>query len=326
MKKISLSIGTLLISMLCFGQLNTNLVVSATPPGTLIDWATKKETLTYVIVNSGLPRQVVIKTEIKTFDGTVVANTNLAKARIINVERGNNLILSAAEVLPIEVMIFYGKFKTTLEKTGKLLADNYQLCVQLVTPVDFLPVSEQRCRNFTIAAFQLPIPVMPANETILELDKAKTTITFRWTPVAPRPTTPVTYRILVFEILQNQTPMQALRSNQPVLVKDIVGTTQYIWQHQLALMPCCRGGDLDGDGADKAIATDSTSIINGVNAYGFTWTLQTFDQLGRPFGDGNINGDAISEPSVFFIDRRLAEVRKAGQPKKIIYLDKEKRN
>ena len=354
MKKIFLSIAALVVSAGSFAQLTTTLVVSATPPGTIIDWSTKKETLTYIVANqTGAVRRAVIKAELRTTDGTLAASSNLAKAAIISFANGTT-VLSAADVIPLEVMVFNGKFRSTLEKTGKLPADNYQLCLQLVNPGDFIPVSEQRCRNFSIAAFQLPIPVMPANETILDIEKAKTAITFRWTPVAPTPNQPVTYRVTVFEVLPGQTSMQALRSNQPLLAKDIIGTTQYIWQPQLGLTICCKDGDVTGDeknintseagvgtGKDRKIITkdqDSSAQKNintseaGVgtgkdkmqkenDAYVFIWTIQTFDQQGRPFGDGNINGDGISEPAVLFIDRRPINLRKSGPPSRTIYLN-----
>lgn len=343
MKKI------LLIAAICFvtknslAQFNTNLVMSPNPPGTLLDWSTKD--LTYIISGSaGLAGQALIKATLKTTDGAIAATTNLAKARVITINPAAGNILYAADVIPLEVMIFNGKFKTSMDRSGKLPAGSYQLCVQLVRPVDFQILSEERCRNFTLAAFQLPIPIMPANETVLDIEKAKATITFRWTPVAPRPPTPVTYRVTVFEILPNQTPMQALRSNQPLLARDIVGTTQFIWQPQLGLTNCCMGdpdfdlkmkkdsiknpnhGDPDFD--LLRIKKDSGNINHGdpdFDAYAFIWTIQTFDQQHRPFGDGNINGDGISEPNVFFIDRRPPAMRRSGPPSRINFL-KGKRN
>ena len=72
MKKIFLIIAVLAISTGSFAQLVVTLVMNATPPGTLIDWGTKKETLTYLIVNqSGAVRRAVIKAELKTTDGTL---------------------------------------------------------------------------------------------------------------------------------------------------------------------------------------------------------------------------------------------------------------
>jgi len=161
---------------------------------------------------------------------------------------------------------------------------------------------------------------------VLDLEKARAAITFRWTPVAPRPLEMLTYRVTVFEVLDYQTPMQALRSNQPLLTKDIIGTTQFIWQPQLGLTACCYDivieADTDGDAGMKK---DSGNVHHGnqdfdLDAYAFIWTIQTLDSRGVPFGDGNINGDGISEPNVFFIDRRPPAMRRTGPPSRINFL------
>lgn len=343
MKKLFLIAAICFVAKNSLAQFNTNLVMSPNPPGTLLNWGTKD--LTYIISGSaGVAGQALIKATLKTTDGAVAAATNLAKARVITINpAAGNILLYAADVIPLEVMIFNGKFKTSMDRSGKLPAGSYQLCVQLVRPVDFLPMSQEQCRTFTVAAFQLPIPMMPANETILDIEKAKATITFRWTPVAPRPADMLTYRVTVFEILPNQTPMQALRSNQPLLAKDIIGTTQFIWQPQLGLTMCCMG-DPDFDlrmkkdsgnhpmrDPDFDLMRMKKDTIRPVgpdmdpDAYAFIWTIQTLDSRGAPFGDGNINGDGISEPNVFFIDRRPMAMRKSGPPSRINYL-KGKRN
>lgn len=342
MKRIFLIAAFCFVATISSAQFNTTLVMSPNPPGTLLDWSNKD--LTYIISGSaGIAGQVLIKATIKTTDGTVAANTDLAKARIITINPATgNVILYAADVIPLQTMIFNGKFKVSMDKTGKLPSGSYQLCVQLVRPVDFLPMSQEQCRTFTVAAFQLPIPMMPANETILTIEKAKATITFRWTPVAPRTGLPLTYRVTVFEILPNQTAMQALRSNQPLLTKDIVGTTQYIWQPQLGLTICCLPmGDPDFDlkmktdssrnwgnpdlEPDYKMKKDTTKSWGNPDlepdAYAFIWTIQTFDQQGLPFGDGNINGDGISEPNVFFIDRRPPAMRRSGPPSRVTNLN-----
>jgi hypothetical protein len=165
--------------------------------------------------------------------------------------------------------------------------------------------------------------MMPANESILDIDKAKAAITFRWSPVAPRLAEMLTYRVIVFEVLDYQTPMQALRSNQPLLTKEIIGTTQFIWQPQLGMTNCCIDADSDGDG-DAGNLKDTTRRSLGPDmepdAYAFIWTIQTLDSRGAPFGDGNINGDGISEPNVFFIDRRPPAMRRTGPPSRINFL------
>ena len=425
MKKLFLIAAVCFVAKTSLAQFNTHLVISPNPRGTLLEWSAKD--LTYFIsAINGSAGKVLVKATLKTTDGTVAAASNLAKARVFSIFPPIvDLILYAADVIPLETMVFNGKFKTSMEKSGKLPAGSYMLCVQLVRPVDFTPLSLEQCSFFTVAAFQLPIPMMPANETILDIEKAKAAITFRWTPVAPRPAEMLTYRVGVFEILPNQTPKQALRSNQPLLVKDIVGTTQFIWQPQLGLTGIITGYDESGlkvlkdsgdyrnrrqpitfqvqgermnndstkkdsgdyrnrrqpitfqvqgermnndstkkDSGDyrnrrqpitfqvqgERMNNDSTKKDSGdyrnrrqpitfqvqgermnndstkiptpepdmdPDAYAFIWTIQTLDSHGAPFGDGNINGDGISEPNVFYIDRRPPAMRKSGPPSRV---------
>lgn len=283
-----LSLCTML-GLSAFAQINVTLVVSPTPPSTLSEWSQRKDALTYLVnYRPGAIKQVKIKTVIKLVDGTVAGTTNLSTARIITLADGNN-IFNAMEVLPLESMIFNGKFKTTIAATGKLPANNYIICVTLVNPIDFAPVSEERCRNFNLAALQLPIAMMPASEATLLTAQAQTAIMFRWTPVSPRPSSPVVYHVQVFQVLPDQKPMQAFRSNLPVLDKAVTGTTQFIWQPQLSMLPFS--------------AADSTSINNRLT---FIWTIRATDLSGNPLGDGNINGDGRSEPIIFFVSNQPA--------------------
>ena len=330
MKKLFLIATICFVSHSCLAQFNTTLAVSPNPPGSLLSWGRKD--LAYIISGSaGVAGQAVVKATLSTTDGTIAATTNLAKARLITINPATGvLVLFAADVIPLDVMIFNGKFKTSMDRSGKLPAGGYQLCVQLVRPVDFIPMSQEQCKNFNIAAYQLPIPMMPASEMVLDIEKAKAAITFRWTPVAPRPSEALTYRVTVFEVLPQQTPMQALRSNQPLLAKDIIGTTQYIWQPQLGLTYCCKDGDVTGDERTKKDSGYYPPPSHGdpdfdLDAYAFIWTIQTLDIHGVPFGDGNINGDGISEPNVFFIDRRPPAMRRSGPPSRSVgYFKKDK--
>lgn len=313
MKRIYIILALLITACSGYSQYVTNLVVVANPPGTLIEWDQK--ILTYIIVNQtgAQGRPAILKTEIKTLDGANVGTTNLAKARVFTPGAGST-VLGPADVLPLEQMVFTGKYKSTLDRTGKLPADNYQICVQMVTPIDYQPMSEVKCRNFNLAAYQLPIPTIPLNESIIALDKVRTLVTFRWTPVTPRPAQELVYRIRVFEVLRNQTPVQAMRSNQPVLDRDINSTTQYIWQHQLPLQFCSADDVAAADSLQKG--GNDYALVNGLTAYTFVWTIQTLDRNGHAFGDGNINHDGISEPIVFSIDRRSIGTKPATR---IIY-------
>ena len=144
-----------------------------------------------------------------------------------------------------------------------------------------------------MAGVQLPVLMMPANEQVLDLTKAQTAIMFRWTPLVPKPTTTMNYRLQVFEILAHQQPVQALRSNQPILDKIITGQTQYIWQPQGIL------------GFANEIVNDSLNRKNTINDNikqnkKFIWSIQSLDALQNPIGvDANYEGR--SEPILFTI-------------------------
>ncbi|MBL0146160.1 MAG: hypothetical protein IPP48_10635 [Chitinophagaceae bacterium] len=326
MKKILYILSSIFILQSSIAQINTNLIVSATPPSSLLQWSTSRETLIYMVQSAqGIQGQYKIKTEIKLSDGTVVGKTDLAWSLTYTLSSANT-IYNANDVIPMQYMVFNGKYKTALEKTGKLPADNYEICVQLVRPPDYVPFSEIKCKSFYLASTQLPILVKPANEEALNYDQAKTTITFRWTPVVPKPKALVTYKIMVFEVLENQNPVQAMRSNMPILSQEVKGVTQYIWQPQGIIS------------ANEKFANDSTKrkkdgyvghvtliklrTINPANSdsafkdadieetsSAYVWTIQSLDNLGQPIGDGNVNGNGVSEPTVFFVRGKVKDIK-----------------
>ncbi len=288
MKKIIAIVSFMIATQSLLSQININLSLAGRPPANLSEWANRRDVLTLIMGSSQTVRfDVKIKTEIKTLNGTVIGTTNLNTAKTYTPLPGASTILNALDVLPLENIVFTGKQQTALSKTGKLPADNYMLCVQLFSLPDYKPVSVQICKPFYLAAYQLPTLMLPANEQELNRQVAQSAITFRWTPVVPASTTPVTYRLLVFEILENQKDVQALRSNQPLLDKNIVGTTQFIWQPQLSMMPY----------------TSAADSLNALQKKGkkFIWTIQTLDNLGQPLNQTDGNGESMSEPKVFLV-------------------------
>ena len=256
----------------------------------------RREVLTLIATGQGVAgNQFKIKTEIKTTDGTVIASADLAKTPVFTLNStGAPTILVANDVMPLEFMVFTGKYKTSLQRTGKLPADNYILCVQPVQPTDYRPMGEVQCKTFYLATTQLPILMKPYNEEVLDAKKAQTAITFRWTPVIPRQTSPVTYRLQVFEVLPTQSPVQALRSNQPLLDKEIFAATQYIWQPQLSFMPY--------DNETVKLPT-------------FIWTIQSLDKAGLPVTQTDGSGEGRSEPLIFFVDPDKTKNKTVKPPK-----------
>jgi hypothetical protein len=308
MKKLAFLSWLCLIVISASAQFKIDLIMSSTPPGNLTEWVNRREVLTLLVTGqAGIPPQnLKIKTEIKTTDGTVIGNTDLARASSFAFAGSAPTILTATEVMPMENMVFTGKYKSSLQRTGKLPADNYILCVQLVRPVDFAPASEVKCKSFYLAATQLPVLMKPYNEEVLDAKLAQTAITFRWSPVSPRTTAQITYRIQVFEVLPNQTPMQALRANQPLLDQELTGATQYIWRPQLTFMAYFTADNTQGSMPDnphhnKIVSTGTDTV----HIPRFIWTLQTLDDHGLPITQTDGNGEARSEPVVFYVKDKV---------------------
>jgi hypothetical protein len=281
MQKIFFLIITCFVFSAATAQINSNLILMTQPPAQLSEWGNRREVLTLILSAPGaVGGQFKLKAEIKTLDGTVIGSADLAKTAVFTMSSTGTTILFANDVMPLEFMMFTGKYKTSLQRTGKLPADNYTLCVQPVRPVDYVPLGAEQCKNFYMATTQLPILMKPYNEEVLDAKKAQTAIIFRWTPVVPRQTSPVTYRLQVFEVLPAQSPVQALRSNQPLLDKEILAATQYIWQPQLSFMP--------DENETKRLPA-------------FIWTIQSLDKDKKPITQTDGNGEGRSEPVIFFV-------------------------
>lgn len=283
-KLISTAIAIIIVATSMAQSIRFNLIMNAQPPAQLSEWGNKREVFMLLAGAQGAPGggQFKIKTEIKTTDGTVVGSADLAKTPVFTPNStGTPLVLYANDAIPLEFMVFTGKYKTSLERTGKLPADNYIICVRPVNSIDYTPVGEEQCKNFYLASIQLPILMKPYNEEILDAKKAQTAIIFRWSPVVPTQTTPVTYRIQVFEVLPTQSPVQALRSNQPLLDKELLAVTQFVWQPQLSFMPY--------DGETKKLPT-------------YIWTIQSLDAKQNPLTQTDGSGEGRSEPLIFFIN------------------------
>jgi hypothetical protein len=73
---------------------------------------------------------------------------------------------------------------------------------------------------------RLPALVSPGNnKSFAEADAARP-ITFRWTPLVPKPQQPVMYRLKVWQLMQGQNSTQAMRTNKPIVTKDVSDITE----------------------------------------------------------------------------------------------------
>jgi hypothetical protein len=274
--KLNILLGfTFFMNISLVAQVRPTLVMRANPNATLATWETQPDLITLVLQAQGAAGiKAKLKTTLKTIDGSVAGEVDVLKMPVITIMDITRL--STKDVLPLVNTTFSGNVANVYRRTGRLPADNYQLCVQVLESESLRPLSEEVCRVFYVAAPMLPNLLMPANEAVLTKEIAQSAIMFRWTPLTPKPERPAVYQLQVFEVLDIQTPMQALRSNQPLLNTQVVGLTQYIWQPQLAMG-------------------------NGIDYKKFIWTIQTLDPNSLQPITETSNQEGRSEPFTFSI-------------------------
>lgn len=103
----------------------------------------------------------------------------------------------------------------------------------LVTPAAFSQTQRETgtnvsvSRTITTANNNNGVSLLsPADgKQIITTDGSKPVL-FRWTAIVPKPKEAVTYRLKVWQLMQGQNGTEAMRSNQPIVTKDVVNITQ----------------------------------------------------------------------------------------------------
>jgi hypothetical protein len=264
-----------------YAQISANLVLNSRPPSYLSDWNNGRAgqlILTFTATNI-IPIEIKLVTKIQNESGEVIAksNTNMAKTILINAKQQ---IISMDRVLQLENLQFLIAKPNEdpslyVGRSGKLSPGQYTLIVEIINAKTGQIIVEQMQRRFIQVNYVLPYLLSPANEALLDANIAQSTIVFRWSNLVPLAQEAMTFRLTVFEIQSQQTPLQALRSNQPILDINVNRTTQYIWRPQM---------DLKNSPVKKYI-----------------WTVQSIDGKGQPISTMDDTMQGRSEPSVFGI-------------------------
>lgn len=227
-------------------QFQLQLKVAVNPPQYLADWENQKQLVIFSVATSpGIAPIIRLQTTIQK-GNTVVARTDIKRMPNVRMDQPVKIFYTD-DLLPSGVLL-------VSLPDNKLTEGDYTLCVQVYDETGQKALTQPSCQPFTIRTYQQPQLILPANQSVLLPAQAKT-IQFRWTPVAPAPTGIVTYKLQVFEVMNGQYPEQAVRSNQPVLEKELPGATQFIWIPQ-----------------------------NDIQPIQYVWTVQAIDREGRPLG------------------------------------------
>jgi hypothetical protein len=97
--------------------------------------------------------------------------------------------------------------------------------------------SEPTTFSVTEGTIKCPSNVFPENNKVLTLAEARKEITFRWTPITPMPPVPVRYRLKVWQLMEGQSGMQAMKQNKAKVDKDVTDAPETTWP-TLLTGPC----------------------------------------------------------------------------------------
>jgi hypothetical protein len=154
---------------------------------------------------------------------------------------------------------------------------SYTICAQFFN-MERKEISNLACKEFTVETpkatdFAPPALITPENEKRFLKKDVQKPVTFRWTPLVPKPKEAVFYRLKVWQLMQGQNGIQAMRSNQPIVTKDVENITQTVI-YNILTGPCKPPYLCD-----------------------FIWNVQAVNREGKPIG----RNDGNSEPYTFKI-------------------------
>ena len=227
--KYFLTLLASLISSIMFAQ-TIQLIMSPNPSPYFSDWQNKTETARLIVNNpSQSSIDCKIKTQVFNGDDELVAETDFAKMPVLTLMPGISQF-NAEDIYPLEAVKTYGNYFNTMSATGRIPDGNYRICTDLVDPIKGTPLTTQspQCKMFRIIAYQEPVLIAPRENQIIP-EKETKGIVFRWSPVAPSPNYIVIYRLQVWEVLDGQTNVDAVRYNWPIIEKDLRGILQTQW-------------------------------------------------------------------------------------------------
>ncbi|MBL7728480.1 MAG: hypothetical protein JNM68_12375, partial [Dinghuibacter sp.] len=224
-----------------------------------------------------LPQPLIISAQAKPVQGRIPPEVMESRV-VVTIERGGAKVCGAYTPANAPMSNFTSPVKTWTgaQATGllgqdcSLPAGDYELCVVFwgtanasIPPKE---ISEKKCFPFTIAGadtYSPPVLIGPENNKKYRIEELKRPVTFRWTPIVPKPREPVTYRLRVWQLMQGQNANAAMRANQPIVNKDVENLNQAIVTNLLS-GPC-----------DPPFICD------------FVWNVQALDKNGKPMGNNN---------------------------------------
>jgi hypothetical protein len=266
MKKIKLLLLLLMLSVApAYSQLQQIKIVSFTVknqlPAVIDNWSTIPGSLLLV---AQLPPNVSVKgirlmVQIKG-GGAIICGNNSAGG--MQVDEFTTRTFSANELT------------STLQGCRDLKEGSYSICVQFYN-VDRVAISNEVCKEFSVETprepeYTPPTLINPENGKVFTEAELSRPVTFRWTPLVPKPRDPVTYRLKVWQLMQGQNSTEAMRSNQPIVTKDVDNITQAV------------------------VSGIYTGPCRPPYLCDFVWQVQALNREGKPMGKNEGKSDSYT--------------------------------
>ncbi len=228
----------ILFSLSCIqetiAQLNFTLNVDPRPSPQVLNWAANPSTVILTVNNNGLSS---IDYKIGAYfkkDNNLVAEIDISSISIMTIDAFDTEVFFVEDVIPSNAVdILDPSIQSTVQRTGQFPAGNYQLCVELIDPNTQSILAQEQCAPFVLTSYQPPQLILPIDEAII-LDRAS--ISFMWSDIAPSYPTPVTYELNVYELLSNQSEVDAVRFNLPIISEYLISSNQFFWPLDVPLL------------------------------------------------------------------------------------------
>lgn len=155
---------------------------------------------------------------------------------VVQIKAGGSIICGSNVSSGLLVDNFTTRTFNANELTGALanchdLKDGtYSLCAQFFN-IDRVAISNEICKEFTVETpkdidYSPPTLITPDNGQEYTEAELQRPVVFRWTPLVPKPKEPITYKLRVWQLMQGQNGTSAMRTNQPIIEKEVKELTQ----------------------------------------------------------------------------------------------------
>jgi hypothetical protein len=211
---------------------------------------------------------------------------------VVQIKKGGTRICGNDQQSSVFLDAFQTRNFNANELTGylaqcpKISPGSYTLCVQFFGE-DRKEKSPEVCRPFMVEdevqvqeSYSPPQNINPGNGKIFKPEELKGPVTFRWTPIVPRPKESVMYKLKVWQLMQGQNSTQAMRTNQPIVTKDVDNITQAV------------------------VTNIYTGPCRPPYLCDYVWNVQAVNKEGKPIGSSN----GMSELWSFAVSQYIIQI------------------